>query len=274
LKPKNKIIRKNKFISESEKKNSEPKFIPSPGKKIIFRKWKSFLREFVMLFLAVFLGFLAQYYLSHKIEEENGKQFVKSLREDLCKDKVIIQDLILYFQNNISAADSLVLLINKNKTVVTADIKKMYEYNLSSLAGFSLILTDRTSSQLKNAGGMRMVSDKNVADAIIEYWGNQSNISATEETLQKMRFNAREKSYLIFNNKYYGNSKTSNSVNRNIIGNAQLMTNENAMLTEFGNRLSHIKNLMNGTYTNMLKKQITLADSVIHKIDKYYDLNY
>ena len=38
------------------------------------KKWTHYLWEFLMLFLAVFCGFLAEYQLEHKIEK-TGKEF-------------------------------------------------------------------------------------------------------------------------------------------------------------------------------------------------------
>jgi hypothetical protein len=38
------------------------------------KNWKSYFWEFLMLFLAVFCGFLAEYQLEHKIERDRGEQ--------------------------------------------------------------------------------------------------------------------------------------------------------------------------------------------------------
>ena len=39
------------------------------------KNWKSYFWEFLMLFLAVFCGFLAEYQLEHKIERDREKKF-------------------------------------------------------------------------------------------------------------------------------------------------------------------------------------------------------
>jgi hypothetical protein len=39
------------------------------------KNWKSYFWEFLMLFLAVFCGFFAEYQLEHKIEKNRGKQY-------------------------------------------------------------------------------------------------------------------------------------------------------------------------------------------------------
>jgi hypothetical protein len=47
------------------------------------KKWTHYFWEFLMLFLAVFCGFLAEYQLEHKIEKNREKQFMKSTLVDL-----------------------------------------------------------------------------------------------------------------------------------------------------------------------------------------------
>ena len=50
------------------------------------KKWTHYFWEFLMLFLAVFCGFLTEFQLEHKIEKEKGKQYIQSVYEDLKED--------------------------------------------------------------------------------------------------------------------------------------------------------------------------------------------
>ena len=50
------------------------------------KKWTHYFWEFLMLFLAVFCGFLAEYQLEHKIEKEREKIYMNSLYQDLKSD--------------------------------------------------------------------------------------------------------------------------------------------------------------------------------------------
>ena len=52
------------------------------------KKWTHYFWEFLMLFLAVFCGFLAEYQLEHLIEQKREKQFIKALIEDLKLDTI------------------------------------------------------------------------------------------------------------------------------------------------------------------------------------------
>ena len=46
------------------------------------KKWTHYFWEFLMLFLAVFCGFLAEYQLEHKIEKNRENEYVRSLIKD------------------------------------------------------------------------------------------------------------------------------------------------------------------------------------------------
>jgi hypothetical protein len=106
--------------------------------------------QFLILFLVVFCGFLAENYRDYKVEREIGKQYVVSFREDICKDTAILQTSIQYLMQNINASDSLVKLIEADRIYKQEDIKNVNSLNLSSLRGFSVSLTDRSTPQLKS----------------------------------------------------------------------------------------------------------------------------
>jgi hypothetical protein len=231
---------------------------------------KSFLWEFLMLFLAVFCGFLAQYSLEHKIEREQGRDFALSFREDMIKDTAILQKNIIGLQNLYSACDSLSHNIAKGRTKTKDEIKRLYELNLSALSGFTINLTDRTSAQLKS-GGMRLITNKKVADAIVGYWDKLGLLEAIDEGAQTMRMQAREKSYLIFDQKYYSESVNAQGA-RLVFDGAVLMTNDYVQLTEFANRVSHIKNLIKGRLISALENQKAIAADIIELISEEYKI--
>ena len=50
------------------------------------KKWTHYLWEFLMLFLAVFCGFLAENQREHMVENKREKEYMQSLMEDLRTD--------------------------------------------------------------------------------------------------------------------------------------------------------------------------------------------
>ena len=64
------------------------------------KNWKSYFWEFLMLFLAVFCGFLAEYQLEHVIEHQREKKFAGQMLSDLRADS-------LFFAKRIKDIDSI-----------------------------------------------------------------------------------------------------------------------------------------------------------------------
>ncbi|HKC35355.1 MAG TPA: hypothetical protein VKB95_04805 [Chitinophagaceae bacterium] len=132
------------------------------------KKWTHYFWEFLMLFLAVFCGFLAEYQLEHKIEKSREKQYIKSFVEDLEMDTVSLRNRISYCELTINRADSLIAIlshppIDKMAGEIYYFLRWMHRSDMFSV-------NDRTIVQLRNAGGMRLVSNKNVSDSMIDYY--------------------------------------------------------------------------------------------------------
>ena len=56
------------------------------------KKWTHYFWEFLMLFLAVFCGFLAEYQLEYKNEHDREKVNMQNMLEDLNSDTLIYAD--------------------------------------------------------------------------------------------------------------------------------------------------------------------------------------
>lgn len=230
------------------------------------KKWGEYLLEFLMLFLAVFLGFVAENVRENAVERHREKEYVYSLREDMAKDTANLNSLISMMAKYSAAGDSLVTMIEEDKIRSDEEIKKLYQHNITALTGFPLSLTDRTEAQLKNSGGMRLIINKTVSDAIVDYWKGGEDLKILFHSIADLRSKARERSYLIFNNKYYGKTVTAYGA---ILDGAKLMTSEQTLLSEYSNRVAHIKNFIM-FYIYHLKIQKVKADSLMKIIDEEY----
>ena len=131
------------------------------------KKWTHYFWEFLMLFLAVFCGFLAEYQLEHKIEKDRAKQYIISFFEDLKYDTSHLTAVINDYKKKvnkltvISKCYDSVLAKSSCKSCLNA----LYT---GSMGFFELRTSDRTLQQLKNAGGLRLIKSAD-ADSIIAY---------------------------------------------------------------------------------------------------------
>lgn len=123
-----------------------------PGKK----NWKTYVWEFLMLFLAVFCGFLAEYQLEHKIERDRAKELAKSFYEELKNDSA---NVVIKCQSRIKQENALRYLMKYFKDSSLTHVSKAFEINF--LYGISFrspsLFEPRTVvlDQLKNSGSLR-----------------------------------------------------------------------------------------------------------------------
>ncbi|MEK7224193.1 MAG: hypothetical protein AAB221_00735, partial [Bacteroidota bacterium] len=119
------------------------------------KKWTHYFWEFLMLFLAVFCGFLAEYQLEHKIERDREKQYMKSLLEDLATDTSMVNERYdtAKLQKNIS--DSILEILYYQQPLSEQAITRLYTLHYSTFL-VTADFEDRTKSQLKNSGTMRL----------------------------------------------------------------------------------------------------------------------
>src|SRR6186713_1886269 len=153
------------------------------------KKWTHYFWEFLMLFLAVFCGFLAEYQLEHKIEKDREKQYIRSFEEDLDNDILDFDGQISLCQVYVNAADSLTLLLEySQKEKFAGDIYYFFRF---IHRGAPFTVNDRTIIQLRNAGGMRLVSNKTVSDSMINYYKDVDFIKWIFEEQTEMKRSLR-----------------------------------------------------------------------------------
>src|SRR5215470_13366713 len=74
----------------------------APGKNF----WHYFY-EFLMLFLAVFCGFLAENFREHMVENNREKEYIRSYVEDLKQDTAELKQIIITVDQKLLFRDSL-----------------------------------------------------------------------------------------------------------------------------------------------------------------------
>lgn len=152
------------------------------------RKWKHYFWEFLMLFLAVFCGFLAENQREHMIEHKREKQYMKGMINDLQQDKTNLRLSIEGSPRKALHLDSLMDLL-ENKTY-KGNEKRFYRYARYYYLRHHFRYNDGTVQQLKNAGGMRLVRNPKVVDSINQYDAlvkfRKTNESYEDDYIQQM----------------------------------------------------------------------------------------
>lgn len=234
------------------------------------KKFQEYFSEFLMLFAAVTLGFFAENKREHYVEREREHQYMQSLYEDLKRDTAEIHSVRNQHIRQIGKLDTTINLLFEDHNSQSSIIK-LYELNLGTLGNRGVKLVERTTAQLKNAGGMRLIENKKVSDQIAVYWHWAAYLQSYGETTEELKLRAREKSYSIFNQSYYAVIERDISKNR-VKPNAKLMTNDFYTLTEYANRLMHVKNSMKNVQLVLLNETEKVAVELMEELKNEYQV--
>lgn len=226
------------------------------------KKWTHYIWEFFMLFLAVFCGFLAENQREHYIEHLREKQYMQSLLEDLVQDTLEMGRISRVNQQAILNIDTLLdekLLLD----LLDADQgnrKRLYQLAAATMGAEQAVFSQRTLSQLKNAGGLRLVRDKEVADLISVYDNKIQALSVISNSLDESTTDVARQASEILDLNYYraGND-----------GKFELINYDHRMLARFSNTIQ-IAQAVFLFYENHLVEEKQVATRLIHLIQEKY----
>lgn len=152
------------------------------------KKWKEYVTEFLMLFLAVSLGFMAENIREHQIEKHREIAYLQNVHEDLKLDLKSIDTVLAQNTGRLLFLDTFYIAL-QNKTATNEDAY-FFIRNLGLRATFES--SHVGLDQIKSVGGLRMIKNKEIVKGIQEY---ERMLEATskmevlrEGTLEQARF--------------------------------------------------------------------------------------
>ena len=158
------------------------------------KKWKEYITEFVMLFLAVSLGFMAENIREHQIEKHREIAYLQNVHEDLKLDLINIDNVLISNTIRLQAMDTLFTIINNN-TITNEDVY-YYIRNLALRATFES--SHVGLDQIKSAGGLRMVKNPEIISGIQEYERALDALDKLENVRERTLEQARFKMAVVF----------------------------------------------------------------------------
>jgi len=230
------------------------------------KNWKSYFWEFLMLFLAVFCGFMAEWQLEHVIEHSREKEFIKSMIEDAQIDISNIERVSGANKKTLLYADSLAAACFNYETGKSDDyeIYRLYRHLLSATE--ALKPTERTLLQLNNSGGMRLIRNKPSADMIIFYDGCEKDVKDQQEVVNKLKYEFANASIELVNFNYFNLGR-----DVNVSHDAKLLNHDKIKLTQFANRIAIYGGVLT-KYNIDLEEMNENALKLINTLQKEYHL--
>lgn len=164
------------------------------------KNFKEYFLEFLMIFLAVTMGFFAETIRESIIEHERAKEFAASMVKDLDADTAQLNSYRIYFSSSANNVDTLLQLF------AAADPQnipsgKLYWYGLFGGAHRYFVPNDATIQQMKSSGSLRYFK-KVIATDVAKYDRFCRLIQSNEGMQQNIYTEVRKVRAMIFDFKY------------------------------------------------------------------------
>jgi hypothetical protein len=141
--------------------------------------WKHYLFEFLMLFLAVFCGFLAENFRESRVNREVEKNNIKSFIINLHEDSIHLVQSIEVNEKRFGYLDSLFYL--KNDVTPNDIFQKQFIYYMLRLGFLSYFNPNETAfKQMQSSGTLRLIRHSKVLDSILSYEVHNEHIKQQE----------------------------------------------------------------------------------------------
>ena len=158
-------IETTSITPQQETQNMEthaPHLHHAPGKKF----WHYFY-EFLMLFLAVFCGFLAENQREHIVEHQREKKFARRLLSDLRQDSIFFENGIKVLEERQKAHTRFLQIMTDPVPATDSAVMRGF---VPLLRGTINDFTTATYSQMKSSGTLRYIGNDDLTTSLQEYY--------------------------------------------------------------------------------------------------------
>ena len=133
------------------------------------QKWTHYFWEFLMLFLAVTLGFFVENQREHYIEHQREKKYALQLYKDLKFDTLVFSDLSGSMIKGLKLYDSASLLFQKKVTFTDDEFVRLSRRLLKSYDPTNI---STTFNQMKSSGSLRYIRNDELSAELSNYYDN------------------------------------------------------------------------------------------------------
>lgn len=242
------------------------------------KKWKEYLSEFFMLFFAVFAGFMAESYLEYRVERHKEHDYLVSMVKDLQMDTADMNNKMKNMTLLIDTSEVMVNILTK-KDITRYDAYQIYNHAVYlETKDCFLQFANGTIDQLRNAGGFRVILNKEINDKIKDYIIDQGRLNLQTELFRIEWTNSKhQKLNLLYNNIYISNWEDFNNLKikvkesslneiKNSTG-SYFLSNDRKDLIKYANSISSQNGYLR-VYKIITKNQIQKATALIKLIQE------
>jgi hypothetical protein len=236
---------------------------------------KEYILEGLMIFLAVTMGFFAESIREGISDRAKEHEYITSMIEDARTDTANIHLCIRKNSARLKAIDSLVEMCYDYDASKPNDAILYLQYMKATYHPDFVSPVERTLTQLKNSGGMRLIRKRAAVDSVITYDDEAKKLADQRGAYEHYLNNWAEQAEQIFNLRYMDTQTSKLKVEMlkpgDIRYNDLMLTRDKKMLTKAGNSASVYGGVV-AFYVARLKETEVHSANLIHTLQKQYNL--
>jgi hypothetical protein len=130
--------------------------------------FKKYFLEFLMIFLAVTMGFFAENIRESIKDKKQLHEYIESMVNDLQSDTSLYHSAVAYNLSKCSIIDSIVPSLSNNDKNSNAHLYLLVRQ--LTMGTFIISTTPKTFDQMKSSGGLRLIGKQSINDSIGSYY--------------------------------------------------------------------------------------------------------
>jgi len=221
---------------------------------------KEYFLEFLMIFLAVTLGFFAENIREKISNKAIENEYMESLVSDLKADTSAISQAI----NEWASANKNVIVIQQSLKAGPVDVKDFYKSLSKDFWHFDLFKYDnKTVEELKSSGNFRLIRDKKIESQIMSFDLDMNYILTQEKDVKDLMNVSKQAEEKIADYTQIGFRSFNND------SSYSLLNDDPKLIGEYYNKILAFNKL--GVYHEYLFRQIRVkAKDLLETIQKEY----
>lgn len=228
------------------------------------KNWKSYFKEFFMLFLAISLGFFVENQRETYVENKSAKVLAQSMLADLEQDREALQEAIRFAQEKDQAMEDFLDMLHAPRA--TWDTMAIYQGITKVFTTFPFAPTDGTYSQMKSSGTLRYF-DQALVNQMNAYDNQLKKTVFREEIVETAEWELVPFAATILNFEVTGELR----FNRPVTKKMYIKIPDQNTLEIFINKIVTVRTMM-GRSLQEYKVQLEIGEDLIKEIKKKYRL--
>ena len=237
----------------------------NPNEPIVSKKrnWTTYFKEFLMLFLAISLGFFVENQREAYVENKSAEVLAVSLLEDLKQDKAALQESIEFAKGkDITIQNFLKMLRSPGESW---DTLAFYKSMTEVFTTFPFSPTDGTYSQMKSSGTLRYF-DQQLVNKMNAYDNQLKKTIFRDQIVEKAEWELVPMAAKLVNFEVTGELR----FNKPITTEMYIKILDQDTLDLFINKVVTVRTMMGRSLQEYAAQQV-LCDDLINEIEGKYD---